>query len=118
MDLYISTQSSLRFIRDVVALLEEVGMAEFTKHNVKLVGQILEYVPIQTIAYLQRWLESNIDANNVSLINFRRILDELVRFPVIGDIISFTEKACSGIFRMSFTNSQVPIKSLSLQCFC
>lgn len=100
-------ESNLRFVQDVAALLVGNKTSESAAYHVKFVGQILEYAPIQTIPYLQRWLESNVDVGRAHLIGFREILKELMTLPTVKDTIAFMENALSNSFRRSSIDSQV-----------
>jgi hypothetical protein len=79
------------------------------ENQVKFAGQLLEYAPIQSLEYLQRWVKSYFSSQSApSRLQLQDHLDTLAGLPVTEDLISYTRTASSAIgLTKSFADSQV-----------
>lgn len=106
--MYSDVDPLLRFLQQAFTLFCEKPESWPVESQIKFAGQLLEYVPIQSLPYLKRWLNSNFPPHAQATFQMGFILELLMELPAKNDLISYTHIASSdiGLTRL-FADSQV-----------
>ena len=108
LDLYIGTQSNLRFLGDSLALIRKKFMSMSPQHRLKLAEQIPEYTPIQNLPLFERLFKSHPDTDISNRIELQKTIEILAELPATADLIGYSQNAGSDLgISESFSNSQV-----------
>lgn len=118
LDLYLATQSSLRFVGDSLAFMRRNFMSASPQHRLKLAEQIPEYTPIQSLPLLQRLFKSHPDTDLSNRIEIQKTIEILAELLATDDLIMYSQNAGSDLgVAESFSNSQVGDLSLIISPF-
>lgn len=108
LDLYLATQSSLRFVGDSLALIRWKFMSASPQHRLKLAEQVPEYTPIQNLPMIQRLFKSFPDTDFSNRIEIQKALEIISELPAAADLIVYSQNAGWDLgVSESFSNSQV-----------
>lgn len=118
LDLYLETQSNLRFVGDSFAFVRRNFMSANLQHRLKHAEQIPEYTPIQSLPLMQRLFKSHPDTDLSSLIEIQKTFEILAELLATDDLIMYSKNAGSNLGVVeSFSNSQVCDLSLIMSPF-
>src|SRR5436190_21308210 len=108
LDLYLATQSNLKFVGDSIALIRRKFASSDASHRLKLAEQILEYAPIQNLPFIERLVMSHPDTNVSNRIGIQETMEVLAELPASTDLVAYSRNAGSDLgVSESFSNSQV-----------
>jgi hypothetical protein len=118
LDLYLDKQPDLLFLQRVLTATRESCQVSQTGRQHETASQMLEYAPLRSLPYLQRWLKSNINSKTPlqTLVELRRYYETFIGFPAMEDCFSSIRTAVATIGLSSdFASSQVRILVMHYQ---
>ena len=112
LELYLDTQPDLKFLQRMLATTRESCKESETGRQRKMASQMLEYAPLRSLPYLQRWLKAQINSKMClqTLVEQRKYYETFIRFPAMEDCFSYISKAVATTgLSNDFASSQVRI---------
>ena len=108
-------------MQGVLSTTRELCEVTPTERHPEFASQMLEYAPLRSLSYLQRWLKSSIDLKRAlqTSVELQSCFNTLLKLPAMGDCFFYTQTAVASIGLSSdFASSQVRILVIRYYLLC
>jgi len=108
METYVSNQSRIWFLDQMHRLFGKGQHVDSAFNKTTIAEQILEYMPLQSMPYLRRWLKANGSNPELSQEILKSSLEIFADLSVVADFIDCAQVVCGNLgMGKSFIKSQV-----------